>query len=175
MLTQLVKLRQCSLKSSSLDNACLPSQAQALASLITLSSSGFSQLAHLVKLGLQCQFGCRVWCHSLGQHQYYHPIKLRLQCRFGWQVRCHPLGQHQYHRRYLGIQLHPKEEGQPFNAVPSLWEYQPFELNCRHLTFGQCPPPWYASPRHSSSSGSSLRQPKTCQLDSPYHCRTCRH
>jgi hypothetical protein len=41
MLAQLVKLR-----------------AQALASLLTSLSSGLSQLAHLVKLGLQCQFSC---------------------------------------------------------------------------------------------------------------------
>ena len=148
MLTQLVELRQCSLNSSSLDNACLPGQAQALASLLILSSSGFSQLAHLVELGLDCQFGHRVQCHLLGQHQYYHPIELGLQCRFGWQrVRCHPLEQHQHYHWYLGIQLRPKEEGQPFDAVPLLWENQPFKLNRRHLTFGQCRPPWYASPR----------------------------
>jgi hypothetical protein len=146
MLTQLAELRQCSLNSSSLDNACLPSQAQALASLLTLLNSGFTQLAHLSKLGLQCQFSCWVWCHPLGQHQYYHPIKLGLRCRFGWQVWCHPLGQHQHHHWYLGIQLRPKEEGQPFDAAPLLREYQPFELNHRHLTFRQCRPPRYASP-----------------------------
>ncbi len=95
-------------------------QDQALASLLTLLSSGFSKLAHLVKLGLQCQFSRRVWCHPLGQHQYYHPIKLGLQYQFGWWVWCHPLGQHQYHHCYHGIQLHPKEEGQPFDAVPLL-------------------------------------------------------
>ncbi len=38
--------------------------------------------------------------------------------QFGWRVRCHSLRQHQYYHRYLGIQLRPKEEGQPFNAVP---------------------------------------------------------
>jgi hypothetical protein len=97
MLAQLVKLRQGSLNLPSLDNACLPSQAQALASLLTLPSSGFTQLAHLVELGLQCQFGWQVWCHPLGQHQYHH-----------W---------------YLGIQLHLEEEEQPFNAVPLLREY----------------------------------------------------
>ena len=149
MLTQLVELRQCSLNLSSLDNAYLPGQAQALASLLTLSSSGFSQFAHLfelgldcqfghrvqchslrqcqyyhpIELGLQCQFGWWVWCHSPGWHQYYHPIELGLQCRFDWRVRCHQLGQHQHHHWYLGIQLHPKEEGQPFDAVPLLREY----------------------------------------------------
>jgi hypothetical protein len=96
MLAQLVKPRQFLLNWWSLDNARLPSQAQALASLLTLLSSGFSQLAHLVELWLQCQFGCQVWCHPHGQHQYYHLIKLGLQCRFSWRVWCHPLGQHQY-------------------------------------------------------------------------------
>jgi hypothetical protein len=147
MLGRLVKIRQCLVNTSSLDNACSTSQAQALANSHTLSSSGFSQIAHLIELGLQCQFGHRVWCHPLGQHQYYHPIDLGLQCRFGWWVWCNPLGQHQYHHWYLGIQLCPKEKGQPFDAVPLLWEYQPFKLNRRHLTFRQCCPPWYASPR----------------------------
>ncbi len=54
---------------------------------------------HPIKLGLQCQFGWRVWCHPPGRHQYYHPIEVGLQCQFGWWVRCHPLGQHQYHHR----------------------------------------------------------------------------
>jgi hypothetical protein len=58
-----------------------------------------------------------------GLGQYYQPIELRLQCWFGWRIQCHPFGQHQYHHRYLGIQPHPKEEGQPFDAIPLLREY----------------------------------------------------
>jgi hypothetical protein len=142
MLTQLFKPRQCLLNSSSLDNACSPSRAQALASLLTLLSSGFSQLAHLIKLGLQCQFGRQVGATHSGSTSTTTQLNLGFSAGLVGEFGATHSGSTSTIIGILG-----SKEGQPFDAVPLLREYRPFELNRRHLTFGQCCLPRYVSPR----------------------------
>ncbi len=159
MLAQLVKLRQCLLNLSTLDNACLPSRAQALASLLTLLISGFSQLANLVKLGLQCQFGHGFWCQPLGSTstttQSNSGFSAGLVGGFG----ATNLGSTSTIIGTLGSNYAPRKKGNPLMLSPCSKSIDPSSSTTDTLPLGSVIPPGMHLPALSFSGGSGLTLP----------------
>jgi hypothetical protein len=159
MLAQLVKLRQCLLNLSSLDNARLPSQAKAVASLLTLLSPGFSQLAHLVELGLQCQFGHRFWCHPLGQHQYYPQLNSGFSAGSVGGFGATHSGSTSTIIGTSGSNYILRKKGNPLMLSPYSGSIDPSSSTADTLPSGSVIPPGMHLPALSFSGGSGLTLP----------------